>query len=310
MQEFPVVHLRQCKVYDHDFLLDFFQSCFEQEDICSLRGTKVLIKPNLISAKGDGLACTHPQFMLTLAEWLQQAGAHVAVGDSPAFGKATGILRALKVKRKLEKRGIQIVDFKTTVNKTLNCGVEVGLASEALECDLLVNAPKLKAHNQMYVTIAVKNFFGIVRGMRKAILHMRYGDRQNMFSRIIMDLLEFLPPHVSVVDGIDAMHIEGPVSGAKINLGCLAISRDPVAIDTSLLHALELVPSNSPLWSEARRRKMVGSDLANIRFPGSTPEVFKGAGFKVPEELAPQRFSPFRFVKSNMKRLWLNCVSQ
>ncbi len=308
MQDSPIVYLQQCNTYDPGLLTSFFDSCFEKENVGSLRGAKVLVKPNLISAQGRGLACTDPQFLLTLSEWLKLSGAHVCVGDSPAFGSAASVLRALQVDKELAKHGIGITEFKTPVIKKLKCGVEVGVAAESLECDLFVNAPKLKAHSQMYVTLAVKNIFGIVKGMRKSMLHMRFGGSDNMFSRIILDLIEILPKHVSVVDGIDTMHKQGPVRGSLLNLGCVAFSADPVAIDTSLLHALELRSDRSPLWLEARRRGVLGSDLNNITFPFCTPEQFKGSCFEAPDQLSPVRFNPLRFIYGNIKRFGLKFV--
>jgi uncharacterized protein (DUF362 family) len=308
MLDDPVVYLQQCEKYEHELLIPIFETFFAQEKICTLNGSKVLIKPNLISAMGGGLACTHPQFLLALVEWLQFSGAKVVIGDSPAFGKAANVLKALHVDKELARRGVKILEFRTANLKKLKCGVEVGVAAEALECDLFINAPKLKAHNQMYVTLAVKNLFGIVKGMRKSLLHMRYGGSDNMFSRIILDLIELLPAHVSVVDGIDVMHREGPIRGTQLHFGCVALSSDPVAIDTSLLNALQLLPSRSPLWLEAQKRGWAGGDIERIRFPLSTPEMFWGAGFEAPEELAPVRFNPFHFFYGNLKRLGLKAV--
>jgi len=308
--DYPVVYLQQCEKYSSELLISFFEKCFAKETICTLNGSRVLIKPNLISAMGKGLACTHPQFLLALVEWLQLSGAMVVVGDSPAFGKAANVLKALRVDKELARRGVKIVEFHTAVTKKLQCGVEVGVAAEALECDFFVNAPKLKAHNQMYVTLAVKNLFGIVKGMRKSMLHMRYGGKDNMFSRIILDLIELLPDHMTAVDGIDVMHKEGPIRGTQLHFGCVALSRDPVAIDTSLLQALQLSPTRSPLWLEAQKRGCAGSDMSRIQFPLSPPEKFWGAGFEAPEELAPVRFNPFHFFYGNLKRLGLKIVKR
>lgn len=310
MYDLPVVYLQRCEKYKPDVLIAFFDNCFKREALCSLRGSKVLIKPNLISAWGKGLACTDPRFLIALADWLQLAGARVEVGDSPAFGKAAGVLRALNVDRELARRKIKIVEFDTVITKKLGCGIEVGVAAEALECDLFVNAPKIKAHNQMYVTLAVKNIFGIVKGMRKSMLHMRHGGVNGMFSRIILDLVELLPTNISVVDGIDAMHREGPIRGSCLHFACLAFSANPLAIDTSILQALELNPARSPLWLEAKRRGLSGSDIEMIQFPLFTPEQFFGASFEAPDVLSPIRFNPLRFVQGNLKRVGLKIMGK
>jgi uncharacterized protein (DUF362 family) len=303
MHKQVAVYLDHCSSYGTVELKEFFQRSFATSGDFSPRSSKIFLKPNLISSKGPDLACTHGSFLLALGEFLVDNGAQVTVGDSPAFGNTSKVLRKLGVADGLQERGIKIVNLKRVVNCPLECGVNVGLAAEPLECDYLINAPKLKAHSQMYVTLAMKNIFGIVLGMRKAMLHMQHGGANNMFSRIIVDLLQYLPPNFSVIDGIRAMHVTGPIHGIPLDLGCVGFSSDPVALDTALLHALQLDPRKSPLWCEAKRRKSIGTDLDNICFPKNQPQFFHGSHFLTPQELTPIRFNPFRFFKNSIRRL-------
>ena len=185
----------------------------------------------------------------------------------------------------------------------LPCGIDVGLAREPLECDLFINVPKVKAHSQMYVTLATKNLFGIVLGMQKAMLHMRHGGRNGLFPRVIVDLIEVLPAQLAIIDGITAMHHTGPVNGVALQLGCLGCSTDPIALDTAILQMLELDEQRSPLWCEAQRRGCPGASIDNIAYQQRPPEFFHGSGFIAPDELAPIRFNPFRFMRSTLKRL-------
>lgn len=303
MPEKVKVYLRQCSSYDKIKLKEFFECSLGTTENFSPRSAKIFIKPNLISSRGPQLACTNSSFLLALGEFLVDNGAQVAMGDSPAFGNTSSVLRRLGVVDELTRLGIRIVNFKKVVNLRLNCGVNVGIAAELQDYDFLINAPKIKAHSQMYVTLAVKNIFGIVLGIRKAMLHMQHGGADNMFSKIIVDLLSHLPVHFSVIDGVKAMHGTGPLHGVSLDLGCVGFSSDPVALDTSLLHALQLNPAKSPLWCEARRRGLLGVSISKIFFPMLEPEFFHGSGFKAPQELSPVRFNPFRFLRSSMRRL-------
>jgi uncharacterized protein (DUF362 family) len=302
------VFLQKCANYDREQLKEFFQLCLGEQESFSPRSSRVLIKPNLISARGPGLACTHPEFLLSLAEFLIDSGADVVLGDSPAFGRASSVLRRFGVDRRLTAAGVDIVDFTRSVEQSLQCGVDVKVATEVLECDYCINAPKLKAHNQMYVTMAMKNIFGIVVGMQKGMLHMRHGGSEAMFAAIIADLLSVLPPHCTVIDGVVAMHRQGPLHGDSIDLGCIGCGSDPVALETALLRALELEGSRSPLWCEARRRNWPGTVYENLSFPLLVPEDFAGTMFEAPGELAPIRFNPFRFLRGSLQRLlaWHN----
>jgi len=299
------VLLQRC-VYEQPALLEVLERLAPFLKIAgNLTGKKVLLKPNLISAGGPGLACTDPRFIMAVARWFVDHGADVRIGDSPAFGTAAGVLKRLGVHADLQRLGVQVVEFTIPRTFTLECGVPVGVATEALDCDLFVNLPKIKAHNQMYVTLAVKNIFGIVKGLRKSMLHMQYGDSHQGFAEIILDLVSLLPAHITLADGIEAMHVSGPVHGEPLALQCVAGSRNPLAVDTALLRALELVPEKSPLWLAACRRKCRGAELSEIEFPLLHPDTFHGSAFRAPDVPAPIRFNPMHFFHGIVRRIVL-----
>nr|AOO54669.1 iron-sulfur cluster-binding protein [uncultured bacterium] len=271
----------------------------------SWAGRTVLLKPNLISASAPSLACTDAEFIAGVCRWFLDHGARVRIGDSPAFGSAARAMRQHGIDRALAGMAVEKIEFVTPVEKRLACGCTVQVAAESIECDLLVNLPKVKAHNQMYVTLAVKNVFGVVLGMRKAMLHMREGGVDGRFTEIILDLLEILPRQLAIADGIVAMHRDGPIGGEALGTGCVAGSTSCVALDTALLAALELDPASSPLWREAARRGLPGSRATDIIYPLLTPEVFAGSGFSAPVELNGIRFNPIRFLRGMLRRFVL-----
>ncbi len=305
------VVLEKCSVYSTPALLELIEKAALHLGISgNISGKKVLVKPNLISARGGGLACTSPHFIRALVSWCIEQGAQVSLGDSPAFGSAAGALKSLGVLEDLHRMGVVIQEFASKQMVTLDCGVKVGVAAEALDCDLFINAPKVKAHNQMYVTLALKNVFGVVKGIRKSMLHMRYGDSHQQFAEIIIDLLQILPENVSFADGIEVMHKSGPIHGEPLALQCFASAAHPVALDTALMNLLDLDHKKSPLLQEAEKRNLPGSRLVDLDFPCLAPTHFKGAGFEPPLTLDPVRFSPLRFVSGQVKRLALKMQPQ
>jgi len=271
----------------------------------SYAGHTVLLKPNLISATAPPLACTHAEFVAAVAEMFLDRGARVRVGDSPAFGTALRAMTQHGIIRALAGMDVEVIEFSTPVQRTLACGLQVTLAGESLDCDLLINLPKIKAHNQMYVTLSVKNIFGVILGMRKALLHMTQGESHERFAEIIVDLLEQLPMHAVIADGIEVMHREGPIGGEKLDLGLLAGSANMVAIDTALLAVLGLDPGKSPLWLAAMARNLAGSNVKDIFYPALRPEAFAGSGFIAPYLLNGVRFNPFQFLRGILRRFLL-----
>ncbi len=304
MSELHSVVLQKCSDYSETALLDLFDKsieCFELTG--NLAGKKVLIKPNLISARGTGLACTNPQFIKVFALWCIEKGAGVCIGDSPAFGSGKGALQDLGILDDLLYMGVEIKKFSLNKELTLQCGLKVGVAADALDCDLFFNLPKMKAHSQMYVTIGLKNIFGIIKGMRKSILHMSHGKNHRQFAEVILDLLHVLPENITVVDSIEVMHRSGPIHGESLQLQCVGVGKNPIALETAYMNLLELNEEMNPLLMEAKMRRLTGSRGEDLVFPFLNPSEFWGSGFEAPMVLAPVRFHPFRFLRGQIKRM-------
>jgi uncharacterized protein (DUF362 family) len=174
-----------------------------------------------------------------------------------------------------------------------------------MDCDLLVNLPRVKAHSQMRVTLAVKNYFGCLAGFHKPWWHMVHGGRGGRFSDLIVDILAVLPRSLSLVDGIVAMHKTGPVHGEPFPLGLIAGGTNPVALDTALLALLDIDLRQSPLWNAARQAGIQGTELEALVFPLAVPTDFAASDFIVPAQLEPIRFNLFRFCQNSIKRLLL-----
>ncbi|MDP3481309.1 MAG: DUF362 domain-containing protein [Desulfoprunum sp.] len=300
------VYLARCPGYERTAVREIVENMADTLGLAdSYAGRTVLLKPNLISATAPVLACTHAELIAGVATAFLDRGARVRVGDSPAFGTAVRAMQHHGIVRALAGMNVEIIEFARPVQRVLACGLQVAIAAESLDCDLLVNLPKIKAHNQMYVTLSIKNIFGIVLGMRKAMLHMTQGESHQRFAELIVDLLDILPPYVAIADGIEVMHREGPISGESLFLGCVAGCTNLVALDTALLGLLGLDHQKSPLWQATQNRNMPGSRLDDLVYPGLPPQAFAGSGFVVPDLLDGVRFNPLRFLRGILRRFLL-----
>lgn len=300
------VAIDNCADYAPDTLLESFTrllDCCEQN--CTLRSAQILLKPNLITARRGTLACTEGLFILAAARYFKDLGAQVTVGDSPAFGTAESVLEKIGILQSLKQQSVPIVEFNRARTVLLPSGVQVGLSADALDCDLLVNLPRVKAHGQLRITMAVKNFFGCVCGMRKPLWHMVHGGKAGGLERLIVELLSVLPESLTLVDGITAMHKTGPMGGQPFKLGITACSSNPVSVDRALHAIIGLEPDRSSLMQECLKAGIVGSNLEDLTFPLLTPANVQVDGFAVPEELISIRFNPFRFIQNNIRRALL-----
>ncbi len=300
-----IVALARCREYDAGTLAHCFDAMWSG---CGrplqLRGKVVLLKPNLLSVRQGPLACTDPVFILAAARWFLDQGCQVRLGDSPAFSTAESVLDRLGIRNELQRLGVAIRSFKRVRIVTLPSGVQAGFGAAALDCDLLVNLPRVKAHAQMRVTMAVKNFFGCISGMRRPMWHMVHGG-SGRFASLLVELLPVLPDTVTLVDGIIAMHETGPMGGCPFQAGVTACSLNPVAVDRALLSVLGIPPEDSPLMRECRSLGLPGSFLPDLDFPLMPPEDLAVEGFVTPAELSPVRFNPLRFVKNSMRRMFV-----
>lgn len=298
------VILLKCKEYVRSELVSHIDTIGEFLGVANaIRGKIVLLKPNLISSRAPFVACTHAEFVAAAASWFIEQGAKVRLGDSPAFGSVEAVCERQGITLALKGMGVEIVKFSTPVVKKLECGTAVAISKEALECDLLVGLPKLKAHNQMLVTMAVKNLFGTIVGARKAMLHMTKGSTHDTFARVVLGLQPLFPRQVHLIDGIEVMSGSGPMDGIGIKLDLIGGAISPVALDTALMQVLGLDLWRSPLWRVAVAAGVVGSDPETLRYPFFRPEDFSPKDFVTPSGLNPIRFNPLRFLKGMVKRV-------
>jgi len=267
------------------------------------KNSKVLIKPNLISQKNCAISCTDPRVIRSVTHYFNQFQNQVTIGDSPAFGTAKAIYQKLDMQ--LRELPARIVNFNKKTRVNLDNGLKIPFSTHVLESDYVVNIAKLKVHNQVGMSAAVKNIFGCVPGTRKALHHALYGEKSNLFEQTIVSLMQHLPGSIHILDGIQAMHISGPTGGEPYNLGMLGMSENPVALDTAAYSAFNLSPEHVPIWKECQRQNLSGSRKKEPLFPFYSPGQFPTGQFTIPQQLSLVSFHPARIAKSTAKRFFL-----
>ena len=268
-------------------------------------GSSVLVKPNLLFADPQGIAYTHPLLVRAACLYLLDCGCRVSVSDSPGFGRASRVAAVTGIASALPG-GLRVVEMGPKVKKPLSQGGSLGIASRALEADVILNLPKLKAHRMMRLSGAVKNLYGCVSGVEKALLHSKHGDKERagvqLFPSLIADLLNCLPPCVALMDGITAMHKSGPMNGVPLGLGFVAAGASCVALDTAVYTLLDKKPELFPIWVELQRRGASGAFAGEIEWLGLSKEDVDLSAFELPEALASESFNPGRLMLSGIKR--------
>jgi uncharacterized protein (DUF362 family) len=298
-----IVALAKCAEYVATDVSSTIRGLFDAVSFRPTRGMKVLVKPNLLTPRPpDHIACTHPLVVRAVCEYLLDAGCQVRVGDSPTFGKAVDIAESIGLTRMLADLPVTLVNLDKPKLVRFSFGGIVPMSRVALENDLIVSVPKLKAHHQMRVTGAVKNVYGCVTGLGKPFLHVLHGDRGCRWENMIHEIREHLPPTVSVMDAVKAMHVHGPVKGQSYSMGLLAASNSAVALDTTVMTMLGLKPGDAPLWRLSVSLNLPGATPEELVYPLEPPESFNGKDFKFTERLYPISFRPFKVAAYYIRR--------
>jgi len=238
---------------------------------------RVLIKPNVcLPQPPENGMTTDPEVVRALAEMAFEAGAErVLIGESPIIGfdcmeafEVSGIAEAAR------RTGAELLDLNTTRTRTLEVarplGVEsVNVFTEALDCNVLINAAKMKLHGAAGITAAMKNLKGCIDDATKKRMHIanlvRSAPGRPMgLNYSVCDLYGVLRPALNVVDAVDY------VAGASP--GFVAASPDAAAVDALSAHALGIDPEGIPMLRFVAENDLGCAGLEDIMVLGDAPE--------------------------------------
>lgn len=298
------VYLDRVDRYDDPGLDAAVAALLEQAGCPVGNGSKVLVKPNLVAPRNPPLSCTSPAVVRAACLFaLERGAARVTVADSPAFGTGRIMARLAGLTEALADLPVTVASLDRPHALPLSAGGSIGVSRLALESDHIINAARLKCHDQMGLTLAVKNVFGCVCGFRKSLAHQRLGKDYGRFAGMILDVLAALPPSTALLDGVVCMHKAGPVGGEPFPLGLLGAAANPVVLDTAVYALLGASPRRVPLWQAARDRGLPGTDPQQLLYPLKNPTNFNATGFVLKDVLAPLDFETGRFVRGRLKSL-------
>ncbi|TYO98286.1 uncharacterized protein (DUF362 family) [Geothermobacter ehrlichii] len=267
-------------------------------------GQKVLLKPNMLAGKAPEKAVTtHPEIVRAAIDLVRRAGGVVSVGDSPGLGNPRQVASKCGILQVIEETQARFAPFAESVPVRIEGGTfhQLELARDILEADVVINLPKLKTHQMMGLTCAVKNLFGAVVGMRKPQLHLQAGTDKAFFARMLLDLADRVAPALTIVDGITGMEGNGPGNGDPVALGLLLAGRDPVAVDTVAAHLLGLDERAVWTWRVARKTGRAGSRLQDVDLVGPPLETLRPARFR-PARQTDVNFGLPPWLKKRLKR--------
>lgn len=276
------VSVTRCPGYDHDLVEDALRAClapFGGIEAFVRRGSRVLVKPNLLASRPpDAAVTTHPSVVRAAIRALQSAGAEVVVGDSPG-GRNTparyaSLLRRTGLSPVLEECGCEAVFFDETSSELSSPDGRIfrrfRVAGAVAEAEAVVSLSKCKTHQLTLCTGAVKNCYGFIPGVAKAEYHLHSGQDPRRFASLLLDLYQARPPVLSVMDAVVGMEGNGPSNGSPRSLGLLLASDHAPDLDFVQSMLMGIDPLAVPTVREAADRGVGPKTAEEIELFGAS----------------------------------------
>ena len=253
-------------------------------------GKVVALKPNAVTGKlsGPGVT-TDPRVMEALISLSFEAGAgEVIVVEGSGYGSPTPeALELSGMKKVAERNGAELVDVdadevvEVEVPDPLILG-RIPVSRRFYEADVRVNVPVMKTHDQMLVTLGMKNLKGVIQKPQKRLFH-RIG-----LAKAIVDLNRAVPLDLTVVDAIHAMEGLGPSFGEIVEMDLVMAGRDVYSLDVVGARVMGVEPEELEYLKLAAELGLVDLSGSGIEVVGEPVSAVARSFKRPPMELSPQ----------------------
>lgn len=271
---------------------------------------KVLLKPNLLDhTKGPESAVnTHPSILWALSDVLKSDyNCTVCIGESSgglSYGKTKKAFENMGLVKLAENMNVELIDFDRCEIETVEDSRMKSLRSLSIpkilrEVDCIINVPKLKTHDLLDYTGAIKNMFGIIPGSGKRDVHV-HAPRREQMAECIVDVYQTVIPHLAIMDAIIGMEGNGPAAGNPKKVGLILGSQDNVALDAVASYIVGFEPLEILTTRAASDRNLGIARLDNIKIIGVSLEDARIYDYKKTERY---NFARLKFLPDFVVRL-------
>jgi uncharacterized protein (DUF362 family) len=244
----------------------------------------VVLKPNAgHPAAAETSVNTNPAVVAAVINEVKKARPkEIIVAEAAAIGCDTmHVLEVSGIGAAAEDNGARIIDIKREKD-LINIPIrdarsnlkKVKLPRFLLEAEHIINLPIFKSHASMVFTCALKNLKGVVQDVTHLQMH------QTDLAAAMMDVWSVIRADLSIADLIRPAEGFGPHTTLPIDFGCLAGSKDPVALDATVCRMVGLSLDKVAYFAPAKERGLGNFEEELIEVRGRTiEEVFKQLWF-------------------------------
>ena len=254
-------------------------------------GQTVVLKPNIVSEHGlkDGIPkggiVTDIRVVRALVELLLPLAGKVVIAEGASINRSAttklfdhyGYPELVK----LAPEKVSLVDLNSdmTVEKPVPGGKRMQTRKVPVtleEADVIISLPVMKIHFAAGVSLAIKNWQGIMPPLEKYMTHF-FGLWQNL-----VNIHYLVKPDLIIIDGLYGQEDFGPISGTPKKMDVLIAGTNPVAVDAIAMRVMGLEPFSSPPVLLGYLQGLGPVELEKIEVTG-TPWQEIASKFREPE---------------------------
>lgn len=230
------------------------------------RGDVVVVKPNIAWDRVPAQAAnTNPQVVAEAVRLCNEAGAKKVIVTDVSCNEARRCFERSGIARAAAAAGAEVILPEERRFKEVDLRGDVlgewPVLDPFLQADKVINIPVAKHHDLTGVSLGMKNWYGILGGVR-AQLHQRIHES-------LADLAGFMRPTLTLIDAYRVLVRNGPTGGSLDDVllkKTLVAGTDPVALDAYVSQAYwNLDPRKLRYLMLAQARGLGRVDFENVR---------------------------------------------
>ena len=290
------VILKKCESYEFDLVKNKVNEIFTEAKLLDkiTNNTNVFVKLNLVGPFDPSLGITtHHIVVKAVLDILNTKTKNIIIGDNPATRDQIATLKKCGIYDVIKEYDCKILEptvFTTITNSNPQIYSEFEVSKQMIDADILINIPKLKTHTLAYMTVAEKNFFGLIYGLNKSAWHVKANNPLH-FGNAINDLYGALLESYKgktifhLCDGVLGLEGEGPSSaGDPKYANALLASYDAISLDRVACELVKLDQNKIYITNIGQERGYGEGDLSKINIIGDKLEEFSDIKFKAPKD--------------------------
>jgi len=235
------------------------------------RDDLVVIKPNVCYPKNvENMIITDPRVLEAVINIAKNKTKNVMVVESDSIsGTANSRVTKSVVIDLIKKCDVEFLNLsEDEFEEHKVSGFTLQVPRTVTKADFFINAAKLKTNDMVFLSIAMKNMFGVLANKKKWELH-------DQLAEVLVFLNRTIRQDLIVVDGIVGMEGLGPIQGSPVDLGLIISGLNPVTVDAVCCHIMDFNPyAVETLW-RAYKAGVGEIDIGRIQVLGEKIENVK-----------------------------------